>query len=146
MADGTITEPYYERMVFDDEHPEGRIGHVCGTCLTPVDMVPCPEHAPREVHGLTLVACAAEPRHWLWVHAGDYYDPPCYRCELGAMLQRELEREACRHWGWRRWRITGWAASVLYGLRLTAGHAHVFGNGHHGCLQGVLWRWRRRSA
>lgn len=144
----TTTEPYYEALLMEDEHPSGRIGHACGTCLRDVGDGPCPDHAPREVPGLTLVDCDAEPRHWLWVHAGDYYPPPCYRCELNRYHEADQDRLRCRHGRWRTlkvlWRFTSW----LYALGVLSGTGVRTCDRYPGrwCLSSVSWRGSRPYA
>lgn len=112
--------PYFELLLMDDEHPAGVVGHVCNQCGWDVRDGTCPEHAPRDVPGLTLVACDATPRHWLWIIAGDYYDPPCYRCDAIWLRQRDEERRDAPHRRWRHWyrRTDWWERLLRVGSRL----------------------------
>jgi hypothetical protein len=139
----TTTEPYFERLAMEEDHPDGRIGHVCNTCDRPVDLGPCPNHAPREVPGLVLAECGAEPRHWVWTLAGDYYEPPCPRCQLAEYDERERLARQCKHWGWRSWMATRWLTSKAYTLGVIAGSGSAWGDGHDWCVDSVRWRGGR---
>lgn len=144
MADQTSLEwPYHELLLMKDENPHGFIGHVCNQCGQDVTDAPCPDHAPRDVPGLTLVPCDAEPRHWLWMLAGDYYDPPCYRCESerfwqGWQDQRDAPHRRRRHgyrrtWVWRRLVRLGSRVGLLDGQ-----YAYTCPGG--GWCYGAHWR------
>lgn len=132
---------YFETFVWSDEHPEGKIGHICSVCRRGVDSGPCPEHAPDKVPGLTKLVCTATPSHDLWIIAGDYYDPPCWRCMFEETIPKP---EPCAHWPWRRWTATRRVLSWLYRLRLVRGSAIVSGGpDHRGCTTSIRLGFRR---
>lgn len=144
MADtGVLLGAYRELFVWDDEHPNHHVGFLCSICGQPVDDRPCPDHAPVNVPGLRLVECSTEPRHWLWVLDCEDYGAPCYRCELNDLYERQRQAEACRHWPWRRWKLTHRAGSLAYQLGVIAGSGTQWGNGCNHCLTGVRWRGKR---
>lgn len=115
-----LQEPYVETFVLEDDHPAGLYAFACNICQRSVDDGPCPEHAPTAIAGLKLVDCAAEPRHWLWVHNRDDYGSPCWVCIANDHARRDAEARQCRHWSWRRWRITHWLCGQLYVTGLAA--------------------------
>jgi hypothetical protein len=128
MSDQTITEPYFETFVMDDEHPTGGCGFVCSECRHDVTVQPCPDHAPTDVPGLALVECEATPRHWAWVHASDAngYGIPCYRCILSELTAEMHDAEArrLRRWylRWQYWKATSVAAGWAYSLGIVSGY------------------------
>jgi hypothetical protein len=138
--------PYAEMFLMDDENPHGVIGHVCNQCGADVREVPCPEHAPREVPGLTLVACDAEPRHWLWVLAGDCYGPPCWRCESDRFWQADMDRRDAPHLrrrhGYRRTAAWTWLVRLGHRVGLLTGQYWRTCPGGGWC-SGGHWRWTR---
>lgn len=142
----TPAGPYYELLLMEGEHPKDITGHVCNQCGVDVAEAPCPEHGPRDVPGLTLMDCDAEPRHWIWTPAGDYFPPPCYRCEWERLLQREWDRRDAPH----KRRLHGYARSgwwwwmLRVGARLGLLHG-LYGRGcpGGGWCHGARWRWSR---
>lgn len=139
----TKAEPYYETLVCGDSVDGlGDWYFACNICARRLDDQPCPDHAPTEVPGLRLVECDANPPHRMWRVDGDQYDPPCMICEAAALQARLDWHERCRHWGWRRWRITHRLAGKAYVLGLIAGHGT---GGRHckGCLSHLGWRGHR---
>lgn len=135
-------EPYFETFEWDSETEGSPCGHVCNICGREVNSGPCPEHAPDNVPGLTKLACTATPAHDIWIIAGDYYDPPCWRCLYEETIPKP---EPCAHWGWRRWTVTRRALMLLRRLHLVLGYAYVSGGpDHRGCMvsikSGISWR------
>lgn len=134
--------PYLELFVTPDESPTGEWGFFCNHCGRAVEGVPCPDHAPMAFPGLRLAECDAEPRHILFGHDAQDYGLPCYRCLYQEQIAKERAKHACRHWGWRRWRVTRW---VVHYLPITGyGYNHGI-NGCDGCLvtPAVSWEWTR---
>ena len=136
-----LTAPYSEVFVFPagDELPF----FACKSCGRDVSLDPCPDHAPMAPPGFRLVDCTAEPRHLAWVHDREDYGAMCPYCTLGDYMERERLARQCRHWGWRRWKLThkliGWA----YRLGLTSnGGGWAHGDGCDGCLPTGSVRWR----
>lgn len=133
MAD-TLTEPYRESFVMEDEHPNGLAGFVCNIDGRPVDDGPCPDHAPMSVPGLRVADCTATPAHPpVFHHLRDDYGVPCLYCVIAEHAEQERVAQQCRHWGWRTWRATRWAASVAYSLGIIAGYGTTWGDGHKMC-------------
>lgn len=134
-------EPYFETFEWYTDANGERCGHVCNICRREVNSGPCPEHAPNKVSGLTKLACTATPNHDLWVIAGDYYDPPCWRCMYEETIPRP---KPCAHWGWRRWKATHRALSWLYRIRLVRYSSTSFGGpDHRGCATWIKFGFRR---
>lgn len=107
----------------------------CNVCERRVDDGPCADHAPLNVPGLQLADCDTEPRHpHTFFHASDAYPPPCMYC-VSQSQQEQIDRlTACRHWPWRRWKLSGRIASWLYALGLVAGYGFTNSSTCHGCL------------
>lgn len=138
--------PYYEMLLMDDENPHGIIGHVCNQCGADVREAPCPQHAPQQVPGLTLVGCDAQPRHWLWVIAGDYFEAPCYRCDAARLWQADMDRRDAPHrrrrHAYRRTVVWRWLLHASRRVGLLRGlYARTCPGG--GWCEGAHWRWRR---
>jgi hypothetical protein len=138
--------PYDEVLLMEGEHPDDITGHVCIMCGRRVDTEPCPDHAPRDVPGLTLLECGADPRHWLWTLAGDYYPPPCWRCEHDRLWQADNDRRDAPHRRWRHryartevWRWLLRAGRALGLVRVV--YARTCPGG--GWCHGARWRWSR---
>ena len=144
-----MSEPYREVLVMDDEHPSGRVGFVCAICRRELDSRPCPDHAPVDVPGLTLVDCQATPRHWLWVLAsdGNDYGLPCWRCEVerSSKAGYEQAQRRARHWArrWRGWPATRWLVGKASSLGVIAGYCLEVGTPTR--VEGIFWRGRRHS-
>lgn len=123
----------------DHEHDRAlpcRWGFRCNICHRDVGADHCPDHAPLNVPGLRLVDCAATPRHRLWVvDADDYGPPPCWVCDDVRRAAEAAAARACRHWPWRRWRITNHAANLAYALGIASGvGGWSWGDGHNDCV------------
>lgn len=107
----------------------------CSVCGQDVTDLPCPDHAPMtDLPGRRLVDCTATPRHYIWSHKREDYGHPCPQCIVADNVARDLEARACRHWGWRRWRLTHRIAGFLYSSGITTGGGSAWGNGHDWCL------------
>lgn len=146
MADTTtITPPYLEVFAIGEEHPAGEgCGFVCNICDRPVDDDVCPDHGPRDVPGLRLLPCEATPPHRVWVAAREDYGVPCLQCLLDQQWEQERQARQCRHWPWRRWKVTHRVASWTYQMGVTAGGSSwKTGDGCDGCLAS-LPRWKGR--
>lgn len=143
MPSITDLGPYRELFVWAEEHPNAHVGFLCSICNRPTDEQPCPDHAPTDVPGLQLVECDATPRHWLWVLDRDDYGAPCFWCERDRYAEREWQADTCRHWPWRRWKLTRRLASWAYQLGVIAGSGTRTGNGCDWCLYHVSWRGKR---
>jgi hypothetical protein len=147
----TTTEPtpaYREDFVIDDEVTGREVYEFrCNICGTPTPDAPCPEHAPRDIPGLRLVDCDAQPRHWIWVIDAEDYGHPCLTCICHEQTEsiRELEIARDHHWRWRGWRITGWLNSKAYALGITAGASWGTCSqpGHRCCHRKASWRGKR---
>lgn len=101
--------------------------------------LPCPEHAPVSFPGLRLAECyrpeADHPR--LFVYDADDYGVPCYLCLYEQQRERVDELTRCRHWPWRRWRITGKALG-----RLPLAFTWSWNDpDHRGCYHSFRWWW-----
>jgi hypothetical protein len=139
------TAPYKELFVTDAGG--GLCGYICNQCGRNVDHEPCPEHAPVEVPGLQMVHCDARPRHRrMWVLDFEGIESSCPYCQLNQRDERIAYLERCRHWSWRRSRLTRLLAGWAYALGIVAGYAVGVGGcpyGHHGCVYGFRWLGRR---
>jgi hypothetical protein len=120
----------------DHDGPCPQWGFRCRICARPVDDGPCPEHAPREVPGLALVECSAEPRHYLWAAANDAYGTGCPACALDRAAEAHRCCEHSRHRAWRRWKVTHRLASRAYILGIARGGTVTFSPECRGCLTG----------
>lgn len=117
---------YCEDFITTDEDTGADVYEFrCNICATPTIDAPCPDHAPRDVPGLRLVDCDAEPRHWMWIVDADDYGHPCLTCICHEQTEsiRALERERDHHWPWRHWRLTGRLASWAYALGIISGYS-----------------------
>jgi hypothetical protein len=45
------SKAYVETFAWHEEHPSGMPGFLCSICRRPVDLEPCPDHAPTDVPG-----------------------------------------------------------------------------------------------
>ncbi len=134
----TLTEPYREEFVTDDDHPAGLYTFACNICQRDVGDVPCPDHAPTEFPGLRLVDCTADPPHLMWVHEREDYGVPCYACIYADRAEREAEARQCRHWPWRRWKLTHKVAGWLHVTGIaSSGGGSKWGDGCNWCLDSL---------
>jgi len=138
----TETIAYHESFAMYDDHPTGDCGFLCSVCQRPVDVEPCPEHAPTNIPGLTKVECDATPRHHWWYLSTDAYPPPCFQCQAFD-LQDKLRPPMPTHWPWRRWKTTHRVVYILARLGIVASGAHWWGEGHEGCTTVRLRLWWR---
>jgi hypothetical protein len=126
--------PYYPLLIVDNDQPAW---WACNLCGASVGDTPCPDHAPTDIPGLALVDCDANPRHWVWYHDGEWhgYGNPCPECRLGEYYEKDRQARRCRHWPWRRWRISHRVAGWCYTLGVTSGGGSwTYGDGHSGCM------------
>lgn len=135
-----LTEPYYETFEF----PEGGPAFfACNGCGRDVSIDPCPDHAPAAFPGLRLAECEATPKHVVFVHDRDDYGAPCPYCVLNGYWEKERLARQCRHWAWRRWKLTHKVCGWLYVLGVTSsGGGWQSGDGHNGCLPDKSLRLR----
>lgn len=130
-----------------DYHPTCEWGWCCNLCGVRTDDRPCPDHAPLAIPGLRLVECQTDPPHILLAVDRDDYGHGCPACwanqnrdELHAL---KVATHRYRHGAWRRWQLS---CSVLYLLRrlgIVSGLGYSTGDGCHGCINGITWRWKR---
>lgn len=128
--------PYREAFGWPFDDSGGHPRFYCGMCGT--DQLPCADHAPRDIPGLRRVECTAD-HDPLWALDRDDYGHGCPLCWVAQQRQRIDELTRCRHWPWRRWRITRW---VLHRLPVSFGSVSG-GPDHNGCAYGFRWRWGR---
>lgn len=69
------------------------------------------------------------------MHDRDDYGAMCPYCVLGDYMERERLARQCKHWGWRRWRLSHWIAGRLYTSGITSGGGGwAHGDGCNGCM------------
>lgn len=118
-------------------------GFRCSVCHADVNERPCAEHAPREVPGLRLADCTANPPHVTYGHEREDYGLPCPWCQLAERAERDRLARQCRHWGWRRWAVTRWAEGWAYRLGITSGGGAKWGDGCNWCVDHIRFTGRR---
>lgn len=121
-----------------DEEGDWRLR--CSVCRREVEHH-CPDHAPRDVPGLERIDC--DKGHLMWIPQTDCYPLPCLLCLVNEYAKRERERNACRHWPWRRWKAFRWLVRQAYVLGVIGGSAMSWGNGCDGCVHDLSWRGSR---
>lgn len=146
IRDGGNDRPYYETMIDQGEYRHGKWVFdwvfACNRCARLVDPTiadgACPDHAPKDVPGLARAECWAEPKHSpYWVLDGDHagYGVPCPTCLLAPYREAEAAARQCRHWPWRRWKVTRWTIRAAYRFGVTGGIGGAqWGDGCNWCV------------
>lgn len=146
-------DPTGEDYPYDhDYHPAQDCdwGWVCNAdgCLTRTDEHPCPDHAPLTVPGLRRVECDANPVHVLFAVDRDDYGHGCPACwadqNRDQLYDLMVATHKHRHWAWRRWRLSRRVLLLLRRAGIVRGWSYVGGDGCHGCIDGLIWRWSKR--
>ena len=151
-GNAAATEPYKEIFACREAVPDPEFGDWECSCDGPCDWTffcsacrwdtvngPCPEHAPKDVPGLRLIGCDAEPRcARTWVLDDDGYEPPCPWCVQKAFAEAHEGCGHSHHGRWRRWRVTHWLLMKLYVLGAASSGAK-WGGGCDHCVTHVRW-------
>ncbi len=138
--------PYYELLILDYDDPRN-VWWACNCCGEEIpDNLGCRQHAPRNIPGLAQTECEADPPHApRWVLNGEHtgYGIPCPDCVYSGVAESLARANRCRHWPWRRWRVTKWAARWAYRLGVVAGYSTGTADGCNWCIRSRRWRGQR---